>query len=357
MYEIREHLASNLSIIPNAIALPTGDGVAIVLVHNEPDVWNTTIVVRLVLRLIEWQIKIKANSEIGREIRIRMGVHYGGLEFFTDINGKTNVCGNTINMAQRVMDAANDSQALFSIEAEKRYFGSDFSRQFNYEEALINIELKGPLSVTVKHGVRLDVFVFAINNIGSNTASYDNNIPGSSKYLVVSTTKLPKAIEGDFEEKLKQGEEVAFIQLTGENLLTILETQTAYFSASLKRLFVLMPSSTNPVFHGKEKDELVQGHIEYIDRWKKVIVQLRDYYKGLSARLYLFEMPPYFGGSFVDWTRPGGSIHVSPYIWGTQAKNCPGYDMVWTGSDRPEIFTKYVQGLDYLMGETRETFS
>ena len=353
MYEIREHLAGNLSIMPNAIALPTGDGVAIVLVHNEPNVWSTEILVRLILRLVGWQTRTKGTKEVGREMKIRVGVHYGGLEFFTDINGRTNVCGNTINMAQRVMDAANDSQVLISNEACRHYFGASYVRSFEHEDLTVGIGIRGPLSVTVKHGVRLEVFVLTIDGI----AVYDNNSPGSSKYLVVSTTKLPKLIEGDFEEKLRNGTEVALIQLTGENLLQRLESGASYFSSSLRRLFILMPSSKNPLFQNVNENSPGSDHSRFIERWKAVVEQLRGRIQGLNARLYLFDEPPYFGGSFVDWTSPNGSIHISPYVWGIPARECPGYDMVWTGVEEPEIFKKYVQGLDFLIGRTRESFS
>lgn len=350
MYEIREYLVNNLSLIPNAIALPTGDGVAVVLIHNEPSVWTKEILLKILLRLISWQANFEKEKNNSKIIKIRIGLHEGGIEFFTDINGKTNICGNTINMAQRIMDAANDNQILVSDEIISKYFGSEYKEFFPFNNTDFDLRFSGPVSVTVKHGVRINVCNLIIDTI----SGYDNGIPHSSKYLVLSTTKLPKTIDGDFETKLKAAFEVALIQLTGANLLNELEKDDFYFSKEIRRLFILMPSSKSTIFSDPDKSKLKGKQKNLIERWSKVVDKLRVNYISLNVELILFDEPPYYGASYINWSKVGGSIHVSPYIWGVKATECPGFDMVWNGSDEPEVYKKYVEGLDYLIGLSKK---
>ncbi len=58
------------------------------------------------------------------------------------------------------------------------------------------------------------------------------------------------------------------------------------------------------------------------------------------------------GASFIDWERPGGKIHVSPYVWNVAAPNCPGYDIYWVGKKPWAIYETYVEGLQYLYQST-----
>ena len=48
------------------------------------------------------------------EIRVRMGIHSGPVSEVTDVNGRTNIAGAGINMAQRVMDCGDAGHILLS---------------------------------------------------------------------------------------------------------------------------------------------------------------------------------------------------------------------------------------------------
>lgn len=347
MYEIREYLSENLTLIPHAIALPTGDGVALVLVHNEPDVWTTQILEQLLIRLVNWQsknAKLKNRNEI---VRLRIGMHHGSIDFFTDINGKTNVCGNTINMAQRVMDAANDSQILLSDDAVKKHFGLKYSSDILQDGKSYKAYIAEPISVTVKHGMRLQVYPMKIDNI----EEYDNTNPNSSKYLVLTTTKLPKEIDGEYSSRIASASELAFIQLTGERLLSKIETREMNFSSDLRSLKILMPSSTSSLFLSIEQGEEKRNKQKvFTDRWIRALQNIKKEIPSASIEIIQFTEPPYYGATYVDWKKPGGFIHISPYIWGVQTTECPGYDMLWNSNDEPVIFQRYIKGLDYLIG-------
>jgi class 3 adenylate cyclase len=48
------------------------------------------------------------------ELPVRMGIHSGPVNEVTDVNGRTNVTGTGINMAQRVMDCGDAGHILIS---------------------------------------------------------------------------------------------------------------------------------------------------------------------------------------------------------------------------------------------------
>lgn len=141
---------------PSILALPTGDGMALAFLHRPNQSWDRSTLFCLILRIHRW-----AHSESTDEamVSLRVGVHVGPVELVTDINAKPNVCGDTINYAQRVMDAASPRQTLLSDAAYREYIGSESPRcvapPFSEE---LRGEFKGPIEVYAKHGLQILVF-------------------------------------------------------------------------------------------------------------------------------------------------------------------------------------------------------
>ena len=93
----------------NVLPLPTGDGMALAFLHDSVQKWDFMTILCLIVRLQKWAFQETTETEL---VRIRFGVHLGRVELLTDINGKLNICGDTINYTQRIMDAANPMQAI-----------------------------------------------------------------------------------------------------------------------------------------------------------------------------------------------------------------------------------------------------
>jgi hypothetical protein len=89
-----------------------------------------------------------------------------------------------------------------------------------------------------------------------------------------------------------------------------------------------------------------------VQKWKELFATLRVKFPNADLKLGLFREPPYFGASFIDWERPSGKIHVSPYVWNIAAPDCPGYDVQWIGKTPSAIYETYVEGLRYLNQST-----
>ncbi|MEO8717068.1 MAG: hypothetical protein ABI423_02475 [Burkholderiales bacterium] len=80
------------------VILDTGDGVAVVFLGDPEDALVAAIAVR----------------DRAGALALRMGVNLGPVRLIKDLNGQTNVIGDGINAAQRVMSFANPGQLLVS---------------------------------------------------------------------------------------------------------------------------------------------------------------------------------------------------------------------------------------------------
>jgi len=96
-------LAKALKVVPDdaRIAIDTGDGAAICFMGDPEEALNAALLLRdlLVQR---------------RVVQARIGLHMGPVRVIADINDRTNVIGDGINVAQRIMDFAQANQVLVS---------------------------------------------------------------------------------------------------------------------------------------------------------------------------------------------------------------------------------------------------
>ena len=83
------------------VRLPTGDGIALVF-RNNPE------------EPVQCAIEIAQALKAHPEIEVRMGIHSGPVSEVTDVNGRTNIAGAGINVAQRVMDCGDAGHILLS---------------------------------------------------------------------------------------------------------------------------------------------------------------------------------------------------------------------------------------------------
>ena len=129
----------------NVIALPTGDGMALVFRDN------IEAPARCALEI--WQL-LRAHPHLP----VRMGIHSGPVSDVSDVNERVNVAGDGINTAQRVMDCGDAGHILLS----KRV--ADDLRQYTRWRA----HLHDLATVEVKHGVKIDIFNLAGDGIGNS---------------------------------------------------------------------------------------------------------------------------------------------------------------------------------------------
>ena len=331
--------------LPEVIALPTGDGMALVFIRHEKQAWDIKIIMNLIYILQEWASK---ESAIGSDVQLRVGVHTGQIEIIDDINRRPNVCGHTINFTQRVMDSANAKQVLFSDDAFNELVGSAFSKYSFSPECTASFE--GPYQVIAKHNMPMLVRKVVIS---PSQDWWSNEDPISKNMITVQLTPLPKQIIGQFSDRISSAENVALIQLTGDRILEALKSGKVQLSSELKQLLVFMP---DPEIYGAMELPAHYSIHDYTDNyvrgWKEYLTILKRQNNFCIVKLGLFKEPPYFGASFIDWQKPHGKIHVSPYVWSIKSEDCPGYELEWLGPQPPPVYQKYVIGLDSLNART-----
>ncbi len=329
---------------PNVIALPTGDGIALAFLHNSERTWNRSTIFQLALTLHKWA---ESQSLLSTSVELRIGIHVGVVELIKDINGSLNICGNTINYSQRVMDAARAKQTLLSADAFREYVGEETTvcTEPPFCEAL-TAEFVGPIEVFAKHDLQIQVYKLTLEPEQTYCSNED---PEAKHLMVVGLTSLPKKVAGDFSDRIAKAKHIAFIQYTGERFITAVENDKIKLSKQLKRFWVFMPDpdyyeqltlSTN-----QAAPELVRACVQ---KWRDFFKKQQQSYPNVDFKLGLFKEPPYLGASFIDWERPKGMIHISPNVWNIAAAKCPGYDLLWLGQNPSEVYETYVEALQYL---------
>ncbi len=116
------------------VRLPTGDGMALVF-RNSPE--------EPARCAVEIAQALKAHPEIA----VRMGINSGPVSEVTDVNGRTNIAGAGINMAQRVMDCGDAGHILLSQRV-----ADDLAQFRHWSPSLHHLG-----ECEVKHGVKLSI--------------------------------------------------------------------------------------------------------------------------------------------------------------------------------------------------------
>lgn len=119
----------------NIVSLPTGDGMALAF-FGDP-----TAPARCAL-------EIGSQLRVATHLKLRMGIHSGPVYRVADINTNSNVAGGGINLAQRVMDAAENGHILVS-----KTVADTLTQVGGWGDYLFDLGQR-----TVKHGVQMHLY-------------------------------------------------------------------------------------------------------------------------------------------------------------------------------------------------------
>lgn len=144
------------------ILLPTGDGLCICFVEVEIPY---DIHIRVARKIIERLDAYNTNCQDEmRKFDLRIGINANVDNLVTDINGKQNIAGAGINIAARVMAAADKNQILVG-----QVVYNTLSQREKYMQAF------KPFQAVAKHNVNVPVFQL----IDPNCVGLNNNIPSA----------------------------------------------------------------------------------------------------------------------------------------------------------------------------------
>src|SRR6266478_6123847 len=126
--------------------LPTGDGMALVFTGSveEP---------------VECALEISQALRAQPSLPVRMGIHSGPIHHVKDANGRDNIAGVGINIAQRVMDCGDAGHILVS-----KRVADDLAQQRRWQPYLHELG-----DVEMKHGVVVSLVNLYAETIGNPT--------------------------------------------------------------------------------------------------------------------------------------------------------------------------------------------
>jgi len=148
--------------------IPTGDGMALVFYDS-------------------LESPVECAMEISRKLstpdapRVRMGIHSGPISGVVDVSGRSNVAGEGINIAQRVMDCGDAGHILLSNR-----LAQDLSQFKHWRPHLHDLG-----ECELKHGTRLGVVNFFTSEIGNSDRPSKLNHPTAAAPGVAATRRLP----------------------------------------------------------------------------------------------------------------------------------------------------------------------
>src|SRR5205809_754411 len=141
--------------------LPTGDGMALVFAGS-------------VEQPVECALEISQALRAQPSLPVRMGIHSGPIHHVKDANGRENIAGVGINIAQRVMDCGDAGHILVS-----KRVADDLAQQRRWQPYIHELG-----DVEVKHGVVVSLVNLYAETIGNPTppsriGKVHGSIPGS----------------------------------------------------------------------------------------------------------------------------------------------------------------------------------
>ena len=129
------------------IRLPTGDGMALVFTSS-------------VEAPVECALEVSQALRAQPSLPLRMGIHSGPVQHVEDVNGRGNITGSGINIAQRVMDCGDAGHILVSRRVADDLAGSRKWQPYLHELG----------DAEVKHGVVVSLFNLYADVVGNPVA-------------------------------------------------------------------------------------------------------------------------------------------------------------------------------------------
>src|ERR1700736_6242311 len=128
------------------LKLATGDGMALIFYHSPEDP-------------VECALEIsRAIKEQHSKLPLRMGVHSGPVSGVVDVNGRANIAGAGINIAQRVMDCGDAGHILLS-----KRVAEDLEQFKHWRPHLYHLG-----ECEVKHGEKIEIINLFTAELGNS---------------------------------------------------------------------------------------------------------------------------------------------------------------------------------------------
>jgi anti-anti-sigma factor len=223
----------------DVIALPTGDGMILNFLAAAPDVH---------LRAALLTLEALAGSDANQAFKLRIGLNTDVDSWVRDINGKKNVVGRGINMAQRVMDLAEHAQVLMHEKVKQ-----DLQNYDTHQGKLVSVG-----SFVVKHGVELPIAQYVDAQMPYLSAELAKpRMPASKSAMGLSDIVRAQRIENLLQIRLGKPAEDS-IPIVEDYVRDFLEQTGELQSLKVAASWIVGEMLTNVFVHTRlqERDEL-----------------------------------------------------------------------------------------------------
>ena len=160
------------------ILLPTGDGLCIALLEVSTPFDIHLLLAKEIISYIDQARNVALDPS--RDFQVRIGINENVDNIVQDINGRRNVAGMGINMAQRIMNCADGGQILVGQMVYETLSGRE-----KYIKSFREFKAVG------KHDIHLSVFQY----LDSNTPGLNIDVPYA---FVVPTVSEDKTVPSTF---------------------------------------------------------------------------------------------------------------------------------------------------------------
>jgi hypothetical protein len=289
-------------VIPEekTIYLPTGDGICIALLDVEA---QYDIHLQFALKLLEMLDAYNSlTPDPMRNFQIRVGINANVDNLVVDINGNRNVAGAGINLAQRVMNAADGNQILVgdavfeTLRQRERYMKSFKS-----------------FTADTKHGVTFTVHQFVEPRPG-----LDTSVPSRFRVAEKQEVKLNKFAAYYFAHAIKNREILRSLPTRG-NFLTypavVVLSVFAEDSVGFSEATEIEPYSPHAWKAGVASFDEQVKHYNSLDFW--VVCDLSNFLtkQHLSDYWKYFEPSSFFSTHFITAEGREKLKREWPSIW------------------------------------------
>lgn len=223
-----------------------GDGGYLTFTNNT-DSWKAIDVAFSILDKIKRPIWIPRNGE---HISLRMSLHAGTVQEGEEFENGTNIWGNGINTAARLLSVSLPSQLLVS----KQYYDTYLKEQRTGEFELGEVHWR-----TVKHGIQVEVMNIYRDNIGLN-----ENQASTKRWRDIGGLwhKTVSEYKNLINDTMRSGDPVAAIA-AGKFLLDLEEENSVWdlcrmLSNSLEKPSIGYPTQYHSIFSQMPPDILMK---------------------------------------------------------------------------------------------------
>src|SRR5437660_3968685 len=152
------------------LKIATGDGMALIFYHSPEDP-------------VECALEIsRALKEQHPNLKLRMGVHSGPVSGVVDVNGRANIAGAGINIAQRVMDCGDAGHILLS-----KRVAEDLEQFKHWRPHLYHLG-----ECEVKHGEKIDIVNLFTAELGNSERPQRLTMPAQkTDFVPVARARAP----------------------------------------------------------------------------------------------------------------------------------------------------------------------